>query len=438
MTLQELLRSYGVTDPSQLQYRDASAGMGDFSRADLADAGYSSRGGAPSAGLSGWSTPNGGYIPAGDIARDGHTVYSMGQGVNGPNSSSHVDSPDLNMKDLALMVAMTFGGAFGMEALGGLMGAGGAAADGALVSGMDLAADGAMSGANALPGFGAGGANGLWDVLPNAVSPGAASNGMWDVLPEAFSGAPNTATMGAGAESAAGAANGSWDILPPEVAPPGSVVPPVAGSGGGPLSKAALDGTNAFGANSVANAYELAPGATLSSTIPSVAPPGSSTGTPYPEANPITDFLKNNGSLIAPLLGGLLGSQPQTSTQKQDIPDWLKPYVIGDSTHTGILAHTNALLDKQMAPGYMQGYEDMRSVGQGLLHTPQVGNQFSQFFPNPSAGYQPQMPTGSPLGAYLPPGMGGMQQGAQQQPMQPQGQGLLMAPRGRARPGIAY
>lgn len=75
------------------------------------------------------------------------------------------------------------------------------------------------------------------------------------------------------------------------------------------------------------------------------------------------------------LLGGATGAQGQqkTQTETKDIPEWLKPYV------NKMLGYSGGLLDKQMAPGYLQGYDDMRRVGQGLLNQPVAGNGTSLF-----------------------------------------------------------
>jgi hypothetical protein len=72
----------------------------------------------------------------------------------------------------------------------------------------------------------------------------------------------------------------------------------------------------------------------------------------------------------ATLLGGLLGSKGTQSSQNttRDIPDWLKPSVFG------MIDQTDALRNKMMAPGYLQGYDDMRTTGQGLLNQPIAGN----------------------------------------------------------------
>lgn len=91
---------------------------------------------------------------------------------------------------------------------------------------------------------------------------------------------------------------------------------------------------------------------------------------------------KNALGLGATAIGGLLGAQGQKSEQStaKDIPEWLKPFVNKQ------LGYAGGLLDKQMAPGYMQGYDDMRSVGQGLLNQPIAGNGFAQFQAMPRFG----------------------------------------------------
>jgi hypothetical protein len=85
-------------------------------------------------------------------------------------------------------------------------------------------------------------------------------------------------------------------------------------------------------------------------------------------------------SLLGPaatLLGGAAGAQGQENEQSttRDVPEWLKPYV------TKNLEYAGGLLDKQMQPGYLQGYDDMRTRGQSLLNAPMAGNGFSKFFP---------------------------------------------------------
>ena len=92
-------------------------------------------------------------------------------------------------------------------------------------------------------------------------------------------------------------------------------------------------------------------------------------------------------SLLGPaatLLGAAAGAQGQQNEQNttKDIPEWLKPYVQKQ------LGYASGLLDTQMAPGYMQGYDQMRTRGQGLLSQPIAGNGFAQFQAMPRFGGQ--------------------------------------------------
>ena len=97
-------------------------------------------------------------------------------------------------------------------------------------------------------------------------------------------------------------------------------------------------------------------------------------------ANAAANAAGKGNSLLglgASLLGAASGAEGQQgeSSQTKDIPSWLKPYVQKN------LGYASGLLDKQMAPGAMPGYEAMRNTGMGLLSTPQMGNGFNRFFP---------------------------------------------------------
>lgn len=82
------------------------------------------------------------------------------------------------------------------------------------------------------------------------------------------------------------------------------------------------------------------------------------------------------------LLGGALGSQgiDKSVSEEEDIPEWLKPNIMKQ------LGYAGGLLDKQMAPGYMQGYDQMRSMGANLMNQPIAGNGFAQFQAMPRFG----------------------------------------------------
>jgi hypothetical protein len=182
------------------------------------------------------------------------------------------------------------------------------------------------AGAAALAG-GAGGAGGV----------AGAANGSWDILPEALGGAPNTAAMGAGGVGMTGDAA-------------------AAGYGGLDAGSTATIG----GGASVAGGAAAIPGG--------VASAGSSL---------IPEGMKGLIGPAATLLGAAAGAKGQngTTTQTRDIPDWLKPYV------TKQLEASSTLLDQQMAPGFLAGYDRMRDVGQGFLSQPVAQNGFSRFYP---------------------------------------------------------
>lgn len=83
----------------------------------------------------------------------------------------------------------------------------------------------------------------------------------------------------------------------------------------------------------------------------------------------------------ATLLGGLAGAQGQkteeTSQRKTD--PRVDPYLFGANGQPGLLQMTYDKLVGQMAPGGLQGYDDMQRVGRGLLNTPVAGNGFGLF-----------------------------------------------------------
>lgn len=493
MTFEEFLRTnYGITnpnDPSQFRYHDASAGMQDFSRADLADAGYSSGLGFKSAGrpgtagMSGWTTPNGKMLYAGDVFHEGDTGYHL-DGTRpdaAPRYSTYKDTPDLGLGDLAMMVAFVYGGAFAMEFLGAAASAGmseaaiSEAATGLLTeSGVDLAADG---GINALSGFGAdaagaagaGGLDASWaagftdggtagGALDAGYAGGAgaaaggagAANGMYDVLPEAYTAEADMAPLEGGLDDSwtngftdTGTAGGALDTgyagSGAVTGVTGTAVPPVAGGGGG---AGGAGGTNTVPGATDANYVN---GSDINSDIATstgVAPagsvnPGTVTNAPGGYTAPATGTGSSPGtggstpsasdipSWVAPLIGAIAGAHGTGSTEtKRDIPDWLKPYVIGDSSHHGVLPYTNEMLDRQMAPGFLSGYDDMRSIGQTMMHTPQRGNQFDHFFPNGNPAQVPMLGGGG----WLSPGSDGVYSPQAASQAAPQGGGFLGGP----------
>lgn len=84
------------------------------------------------------------------------------------------------------------------------------------------------------------------------------------------------------------------------------------------------------------------------------------------------------GKLLGPaaaILGAAAGAKGQQANQTtaRDIPEWLKPSVMG------LLGQTDALLARQTAPGALAGYDDMQRLGRGLLNAPVAGNGFGLF-----------------------------------------------------------
>lgn len=98
-----------------------------------------------------------------------------------------------------------------------------------------------------------------------------------------------------------------------------------------------------------------------------------------PGAASILSQLGPYAKYALPLLGGLLGSQKQTATQTstKDIPEWLKPYILGAG---GLLDSTQNIMKRQMGPDYLRASADMRRMGSGLLNTPVAGNGFNTYY----------------------------------------------------------
>ncbi len=242
-----------------------------------------------------------------------------------------------DMGDAApFLFALAAGGAaLAPGAMGGAMsGAGGTGA-----AGPGMAGWGADLGVSSAGGLGGGGAGLGGAVAGDAFLPGALGAG--------YEGATLTgldAYLAGGASAAGGAAGGA------------------AGTGGGSGAGA---WTTAAADSQAANAA-LGLGPVSGATAPAIATnAGSAWG--------MKDLL-GIGSTLAGAASGAQGQDAESSTTK-DIPSWLKPYVQKN------LGYASGLLDKQMAPGAMPGYEAMRNTGMGLLNTPQMGNGFNRFFP---------------------------------------------------------
>ena len=81
------------------------------------------------------------------------------------------------------------------------------------------------------------------------------------------------------------------------------------------------------------------------------------------------------------LLGGLAGAQGQKTeeTSQRRTDPRVDPYLFGANGQPGLLQMSYDKLVGQMAPGGLQGYDDMQRVGMGLLNAPVAGNGFGLF-----------------------------------------------------------
>jgi hypothetical protein len=83
----------------------------------------------------------------------------------------------------------------------------------------------------------------------------------------------------------------------------------------------------------------------------------------------------------ATALGGLAGSQGQESSQTsaRRTDPRVDPYLFGSGANPGLLGYTQQQLASQMSPGGMAGYDQMQTVGRGLLGTPVAGAAGADF-----------------------------------------------------------
>ena len=236
-----------------------------------------------------------------------------------------------------------------------------------------------------------GGALGM-NALAGAFGGGAAASGAGSALPEALGELGGYVAPATNAIEAAGGLvglGGTADLTAAEIAAMNG------GALGNTISSAGQTG------NTLANATGNA-GATIGSAAPEtglLSGPGVAGGATIAGTAPavgggLLSTLAGSGagSLIAPLLGAALGSQPTTTSNEQQkkIDPRMDPYIYGDS---GVLAKGKALYDAnptgitpQMQKGYdaltaiysnplnQQGYQGMQAQGQGLLGGPIAGN----------------------------------------------------------------
>jgi hypothetical protein len=226
----------------------------------------------------------------------------------------------------------------------------------ALVAGAGLAAGG-LAGAGA-GGTGASGAAG-------AAGPGSAGWGM-DLGLEGLAGATPSSGMGA---TLAGTAGGGLAVVPTA----GAVGPGMAGWGAD-LGMEGLAGATPTGGM----------GATLTGTAGGALSAAAGTGGSG-WLSSLTNALPSGASSwlgpAATALGGLAGSQGQESSQSSQrrTDPRVDPYLFGSGANPGLLGYTQQQLASQMAPGGMAGYDQMQTVGRGLLGTPVAGAAGADF-----------------------------------------------------------
>jgi hypothetical protein len=183
-------------------------------------------------------------------------------------------------------------------------------------------------------------------------------------------GAPATGAASAGGYGVAGDA-----YLPGAFGAAGDAAMPGALSIGGSLGTAApLTGLEGY----------LAAGGAAAGGAAGASGAAGGSGAAAAGGSGLLSSLGGASSLLGPaatVLGGLAGSQgqktEQTSERKTD--PRVDPYLFGDGTNPGLLGYTQQLLARQMAPGGLQGYDDMKSLGLLNMNIPVAGNGFSRF-----------------------------------------------------------
>lgn len=193
-----------------------------------------------------------------------------------------------------------------------------------------------------------------------------------------------------GAEAAA--ANGSWDAVGGLTAAESQALGGAGAAGGAAGGAGTITGPAA--SNTAFDAALKTAGGAAGSTV-------------------LADVLKYG----LPILGAVAGAQGQKNeqTQTRDIPEWLKPSVIGDGKdNPGLLGHTNNLLQASMTPQRMAEWDAIRTRGLEGLQAPSMGNGYSRFFGNSAptgSGYRPvqfaqNTPMSPALMSLLRPSMG--------------------------------
>lgn len=298
------------------------------------------------------------------------------------------------VNQLGLATALLIGGA---AALGGGL-AGGAASGAGAASGTGTLGAGA-TGAGSLTTQGIGAAElaglGLSNpaplaMAPSIIGPGAATAGSAALASQLAAATPGITTAGIGAGELAGL--GLSNPAPLQLAP--SIMGPGAATAASAAAAAEALKT-AGGSNGLLDAIK-------NSGV------GKAVGT-------VADLVGGGGNLAA-IVGGALGATQGGKTDTTSVDRKLDPrldaMLYGDGGYMSQLqqqfnatkggnadmtAGADMLRNLYQSPQFTQGYQDMRSVGQGLLGQGVAGNPFSGQVPSGLLGFQPvargQMPT---------------------------------------------
>lgn len=246
-----------------------------------------------------------------------------------------------------------------------------------------LAAVGAAGGAMAGAGAGGGASTAVGTGAEFGVGSGAATGADMS----AFYGGGETlgggATLGGGGTAAlGGAATETMPYMQLLEAPASAGLEPYVIGGAGAAGGAA---GGAVGAGSGAPAYTTAAAdSQLASSqlgLPAVGG-GSAPAIAVNGGSSLLSGITGSGLLgpAASLIGGALGSQPQTSerTTQNQIDPQLLPYLYGAA---GLMPQVQQQLQRSTSPERQAGWDQMRNAGLGLLGQPIAGNGVSRFAP---------------------------------------------------------
>ena len=342
------------------------------------------------------------------------------------------------------IAAMTAGGAYqgafgGMEAGAGLGASGGTEAGGGLL---------AAGGGGSAPTLAAAE---LSSLAPGAINAG----GYISQITPALSGLAEIAPMagiGGGAAGAGGLLGGGTSTLAPaelSMTAPGAVgaggpisgvspaigaggLSPIAGIGGGGV---AAGGAAAGGGGGSYGDFGTGFGGEWTADLGSLGQVGM--GKPGDLVSGAADLL-GGGKNLAALLGGIAGAseggKPNTASSTSQLDPRMQAYLygtgVGDKNsllgaaqdwwknnksgmNDDMTAGLGRLRDLYSSPQYNQGYEQMRSMGQGLMNITPAGNPFTQGLlgmpgtnPGPNVGIRPPAPGVGLLSNFNPLGRG--------------------------------